>query len=192
MSFHYSQSNLILPELDNDPAILKVKIFIYFFSYRIAFFSLQVIHDAERLERETYRKELLQILKIHPTNDETISTPAESQTDSEKRPNRNWTRRNVPLTPNSYSNSSRRQNNRSLNSSVDSFNNRSLMESPRSGFMKSAHSETNLSLSPLSMNKTSPIQTFGKTTTNKLSLTPAGTIVTDYRQSSAMKRIVNP
>lgn len=96
-----------------------------------------------------------------------------------------WIKRTVPITP--TSNSGRRQHyrstlhQRSLNSSGDSSMNRSLIESPRSGntsFMKSTRSETNLSSSPLS--------------NRNISLTPSGTIVTDYRQSSMMKRIVNP
>jgi hypothetical protein len=53
--------------------------------------------------------------------------------------------------------------------------------------MKSTRSDQNLSLSPISMNKTSPMQT-----NSNISLTPSGVVVTDYRQSMMMKRIVNP
>lgn len=216
MSLYYSQSNLIIPELDDDPAILKVNAS---FATRSIFpLSLQVIHDSERLERETYRRELLKILKIQPTsngnasstlvlsedrrtsNEETIATPPGSQSESDHRASQIWIKRSVPVTPNS--NSPRRQHyrstlhQRSLNSSGESYSNRSLVDSPKSGqhsLMKSARSDTNLSLSPLSMNKTSPIQSHGKTATNtNISVTPSGTIVTDYRQSMTMKRIVNP
>ncbi|UJR28616.1 hypothetical protein I4U23_009849 [Adineta vaga] len=189
MSMSYSQSSLIIPELDNDPAILKI------------------IHDGEKLERETFRKELMQILKIQPpiltnldqsipqsTNHENIQTTPVSNTNDVDQTNQIWIKRTVPITPNS--NSYRRQHyrsalhQRSLNSSGDSLTNRSFYDSPKSAnnsLMKSTRSDTNLSLSPISINKTSPIQT--KT---NLSLTPSGVLVTDYRQSTIMKRIVNP
>ncbi|CAF1362187.1 unnamed protein product [Adineta ricciae] len=186
----YSQPNLIIPELDNDPAILKV------------------IHDGEKLERETYRKELMEILKIRPTtltnSDQSIpqninhenlqATPGSCNVTDVDRTSQIWIKRTVPITP--TSNSYRRQHyrsalhQRSLNSSGDSLTNRSFTDSPKStnnSFMKSTRSETNLSLSPISMNKTSPIQP-----NNNLSLTPSGVLVTDYRQSMVMKRIVNP
>jgi len=156
----------------------------------------------------------MQILKIQPpppqsTNDfdqsinqtmnnsinhENIPITPGSVTDND-RTNQIWIKRTVPVTPNS--NLYRRQHyrstlhQRSLNSSGESLTNRSLNDSPKSSnqsFMKSTRSDTNLLLSPISMNKTSPIQT----NTNNLSLTPSGVLVTDYRQSMMMKRIVNP
>lgn len=181
MSLYYSQPSLILPEIDSDPAIIKV------------------IHDGEKLERETYRKELMKLLKIQPSPSTEFNETTNSILDHQINPtspgtSQIWTKRTVPVTPNS--NFRHRQHyrsayhQRSLNSSGDSSINRSLIESPRSGntsFMKSTRSETNLS-SPLSSNnKTSPMQN-----NRNISLTPSGTLVVDYRQSTAMKRIVNP
>jgi hypothetical protein len=126
-------------------------------------------------------------------NHESIPTTPGSTTDID-RTCQIWIKRTVPITPNS--NLYRRQHyrsalhQRSLNSSGDSLTNRSLIDSPKSGYnsyIKSARSDTNLSLSPISNNKTSPIQTNSNT-----SLTSSGVIVTDYRQSTMMKRIVNP
>jgi len=126
-------------------------------------------------------------------NHENIQTTPGSTTDID-RTSQIWIKRTVPITPNS--NLYRRQHyrsalhQRSLNSSGDSLTNRSLIDSPKSGYnsyIKSARSDTNLSLSPISNNKTSPIQTNSNT-----SLTSSGVIVTDYRQSTMMKRIVNP
>lgn len=100
-----------------------------------------------------------------------------------------WIKRTVPITPNSHL--YRRQHyrsalhQRSLNSSGDS-----LIESPKSGnhsLMKSTRSDTNLSLSPISNQTKSPIQT-----KSNVSLTSSGVLITDYRQSMMMKRIVNP
>ncbi|CAF1411026.1 unnamed protein product [Adineta steineri] len=184
-----SQPNLIIPELDNDPAIIKI------------------IHDGEKLERESYRRELMQLLKITPPvttesdqfipqtiNHENIQTTPGSNSTDTNRTNQIWIKRTVPVTPNS--NLHRRQyyrsalHQRSLNSSGDSLTNRSLIDSPKSSngsFMKQTRSDTNLSLSPISINKSSPIQTH-----SNISLTPSGVLVTDYRQSMMMKRIVNP
>ncbi len=126
-------------------------------------------------------------------NHESIQITPGSTTDMD-RTSQIWIKRTVPITPNS--NSYRRQHyrstlhQRSLNSSGDSLTNRSLIDSPKSGynsFIKSTRSDTNLSSSPISNNKTSPIQT-----NSNISLTPSGVIVTDYRQSMMMKRIVNP
>lgn len=126
-------------------------------------------------------------------NHESIQTTPGSTTDID-RTSQIWIKRTVPITPNS--NSYRRQHyrsalhQRSLNSSGDSLTNRSLMDSPKSAnhsFMKSTRSNMNLSSSPISNNKTSPIQT-----NNNTSLTASGVMVTDYRQSVMMKRIVNP
>jgi len=150
----------------------------------------------------------MQILKIQPPvisdfdqlipqtiNHETIqTTPGGSSTTDMDQTSQIWIKRTVPITPNS--NFYRRQHyrsalhQRSLNSSGESLTNRSLNDSPRSGnnsFIKQTRSDTNLSSSPISMNKTSPIQT-----NSNISLTPSGVIVTDYRQSTMMKRIVNP
>ena len=105
-----------------------------------------------------------------------------------------WIKRTVPITPNS--NQYRRQHyrsalhQRSLNSSGDSLTNRSLIDSPKSAnysLMKSTRSDTNLSLSPMSNQTKSPIQN-----KSNVSLTSSGVLVTDYRQSMMMKRIVNP
>jgi hypothetical protein len=153
----------------------------------------------------------MQILKIQPpvtTNDldqlinqttntslnhESIQTTPGSITDNDQT-SQIWIKRTVPITPNS--NLYRRQHyrsalhQRSLNSSGESLTNRSFIDSPRSGnnsFMKQTRSDQNLSLSPISMNKTSPMQT-----NSNISLTPSGVVVTDYRQSMMMKRIVNP
>lgn len=192
MTVQYSQSNLIIPQLDNDPAILKV------------------IHDGEKLECETYRKELLELLKIQPSktshsneifsetmknssNQESIQSTPASQTDFDHHSNQVWNKRYSTMTPNSYY--SRQRNSRVLNSSGESLNNRSFNSSPKSGnqsFMKSTRSESNLFLSPVSMNKTSPTQSNGNPTTKNISWTPSGVLVTDYRQSMTMKRIVNP
>ncbi|CAF0900977.1 unnamed protein product [Rotaria sp. Silwood1] len=187
-----TQTNLIIPELDNDPAILKV------------------IHDGEKLERETYRKELMQILKIQPSvtsdldqsisqtmnnsiSQESIPTTPGSATDMD-RTSQIWIKRTVPITPNS--NLYRRQHyrsalhQRSLNSSGESLTNRSLIDSPKSSnnsFIKQTRSNMNLSSSPISNNKTNLMQT-----NSNISLTPSGVIITDYRQSTMMKRIVNP
>jgi hypothetical protein len=126
-------------------------------------------------------------------NHESIQITPGSTTDMD-RTSQIWIKRTVPITPNS--NSYRRQHyrstlhQRSLNSSGDSLTNRSLIDSPKSGynsFIKSTRSDTNLSSSPISNNKTSPIQT-----NSNISLTPSGVIITDYRQSMMMKRIVNP
>ncbi len=126
-------------------------------------------------------------------NHESIQITPGSTTDMD-RTSQIWIKRTVPITPNS--NSYRRQHyrstlhQRSLNSSGDSLTNRSLLDSPKSGnnsFIKSTRSDTNLSSSPISNNKTSPIQT-----NSNISLTPSGVIITDYRQSMMMKRIVNP
>ncbi|CAF3945868.1 unnamed protein product [Rotaria sp. Silwood2] len=182
-----TQTNLTIPELDNDPAILKV------------------IHDGEKLEREAYRKELMQILKIQPSirsdsdqsisqtmntsiSHESIPTTPGSTTDND-RTSQIWIKRTVPITPNS--NSYRRQHyrfalhQRSLNSSGESLTNRSFIDSPKSSnnsVIKHTRSDMNLSSSPISNNKTN----------SNISLTPSGVIVTDYRQSTMMKRIVNP
>lgn len=126
-------------------------------------------------------------------NLESIPTTPGGSTDVD-RTSQIWIKRTVPITPNS--NTYRRQHyrstlhQRSLNSSGDSLTNRSLNDSPKSGnnsFIKSTRSDTNLSSSPMSNNKTSPVQT-----NNNISLTPSGVIITDYRQSMMMKRIVNP
>ncbi|CAF3640527.1 unnamed protein product [Rotaria socialis] len=190
MSIQYSQTNLIIPELDNDPAILKI------------------IHDGEKLERETCRRELMQLLKIQPpvtsdldqsishttnssvNNQESIPTSPGSTTDMD-RSSQIWIKRTVPITPNSGS--YRRRHYRStlhqhsLNSSGDSLTNRSSNDSPKSSnhsYMKQTRSDTNLSSS-------SPISINNRAKSN-ISLTPSGVLVTDYRQTTTMKRIVNP
>ncbi|CAF2156161.1 unnamed protein product [Rotaria magnacalcarata] len=189
MSIQYSQTNLIIPELDNDPAILKI------------------IHDGEKLERETCRRELMQLLKIQPpvtsdldqsishatnssVNQESIPTSPGSTTDMD-RSSQIWIKRTVPITPNSGS--YRRQHYRStlhqhsLNSSGGSLTNRSSIDSPKSSnhsYMKQTRSDTNLSSSsPISINNRAK---------SHISLTPSGVLVTDYRQTTTMKRIVNP
>jgi hypothetical protein len=129
---------------------------------------------------------------IEPTNNsinhESIQTPPGSTNDIDQT-SQIWIKRTVPITPNS--NLYRRQHyrstlhQRSLNSSGDSLTNRSSIDSPKSGnqcLMKSTRSDTNLSSSPISNNPTN----------SNISLTPSGVIVTDYRQSMMMKRIVNP
>ncbi|CAF3621280.1 unnamed protein product [Rotaria sordida] len=152
----------------------------------------------------------MQILKIQPsiTSDlnqsisqtmnnsishESIQTTPGSTTDID-RTNQIWIKRTVPVTPNS--NLYRRQHyrsvlhQRSLNSSGESLTNRSLIDSPKSSnnsFIKQTRSDMNLSSSPISNNKINSIQT-----NSNISLTPSGVIVTDYRQSMMMKRIVNP
>jgi hypothetical protein len=166
------------------------------------FFSSKIIHDGEKLERETFRKELMEILKIpqpsldqsfhepmnHSISHETIQTPPGSTNDIDQT-SQIWIKRTVPVTPNS--NLYRRQHyrstlhQRSLNSSGDSFTNRSSIDSPKSinqSLMKSTRSDTNLSSSPISNHQTN----------SNVSLTPSGVMITDYRHSSTMKRIVNP
>jgi hypothetical protein len=136
---------------------------------------------------------ITQTMNNNAINHESIQTTPGSTTDID-RTSQIWIKRTVPITPNS--NLYRRQHyrstlhQRSLNSSGDSLTNRSLLDSPKSGnnsFIKSTRSDTNLSSSPISNNKTSPIQT-----NSNISLTPSGVIITDYRQSMMMKRIVNP
>jgi hypothetical protein len=154
----------------------------------------------------------MQILKIRPPVttdlDQSVSQAINVEHDHQTTPgsvtdidrtSQIWIKRTVPITPNS--NLYRRQHyrsalhQRSLNSSGESLTNRSFIDSPRSGnnsFMKQTRSDTNLSLSPISINKTSPIHSNGNRTNSNISLTPSGVIVTDYRQSMMMKRIVNP
>jgi len=121
-------------------------------------------------------------------NNESIQTTPGSTNDIDQT-SQIWIKRTVPITPNS--NLYRRQHyrstlhQRSLNSSGDSLTNRSSIDSPKSGnqsLMKSTRSDMNLSSSPISNNQTN----------NNISLTPSGVIITDYRQSMMMKRIVNP
>jgi hypothetical protein len=121
-------------------------------------------------------------------NNESIQTTPGSTNDIDQT-SQIWIKRTVPITPNS--NLYRRQHyrstlhQRSLNSSGDSLTNRSSIDSPKSGnqsLMKSTRSDMNLSSSPISNNQTN----------NNISLTPSGVIITDYRQSMVMKRIVNP
>lgn len=153
----------------------------------------------------------MQILKIQPpttsdldqpiisqkttnsTNQESIPATPGSTTDTDRASQR-WTKQTTPTTPNS--NPYRRQHNRSafhqrsLNSSGNSSTNRSLADSPKSSnhsFMKQTRSDTNLASSPISNNSTNSVQT-----KSNISLTSSGIIVTDYRQSTIMKRIVNP
>lgn len=123
-------------------------------------------------------------------NHETNPTTPGSTTENDQT-NQIWIKRTVPITPNSHS--YRRQHyrstlhQRSLNSSGDSLTNRSLIESPNHSLIKSTRSDTNLSLSPMSNNTKSPVQI-----KSNVSLTSSGVLVTDYRQSMMMKRIVNP
>jgi len=121
-------------------------------------------------------------------NNESIQTTPGSTNDIDQT-SQIWIKRTVPITPNS--NLYRRQHyrstlhQRSLNSSGDSLTNRSSIDSPKSGnqsLMKSTRSDINLSSSPISNNQTN----------SNISLTPSGVIITDYRQSMMMKRIVNP
>jgi hypothetical protein len=121
-------------------------------------------------------------------NNESIQTTPGSTNDIDQT-SQIWIKRTVPITPNS--NLYRRQHyrstlhQRSLNSSGDSLTNRSSIDSPKSGnqsLMKSTRSDMNLSSSPISNNQTN----------SNISLTPSGVIITDYRQSMMMKRIVNP
>jgi hypothetical protein len=130
---------------------------------------------------------------------ESIPATPTSQTDANQRKNQSWSQRPAPITPNSnfFRRSHHRStgHQRSLNSSGDSSINRSFMESPKSvnnSLMKSTRSDTNLSLSPISMNRMSPMRSNRNPMQSSASLTSSGTIVTDYRQSTAMKRIVNP
>lgn len=149
----------------------------------------------------------MQILKIQPSttsdldqsisqttnnsiNQESIPTSPGSITENE-RTSQISNKGTVPLTPNS--NSHHRQNygstvhQNSLNSSGVSSANRSSIESPtsRKSFMKQTISDSNLASSPISMK----YKTNSKSNT---SLTTSGVLVTDYRQSVMMKRIVNP
>lgn len=126
-------------------------------------------------------------------NHETNPTTPGSATDDDRN-NQIWIKRTVPISPNSHS--YRRQHyrsalhQRSLNSSGDSLTNRSLIDSPKSAnhsLIKSTRSDTNLSLSPMSNHTKSPVQT-----NSNVSLTSSGVLITDYRQSMMMKRIVNP
>lgn len=209
MSVHYGQTNLIIPEIDNDPAIVKV------------------IHDGENLERETYRKEILQILKIQPkrnndgdqmvsqalnnssTQESNQTTPA-SQREYDHRPNQMRFKRSFPTTPNTksyhYQQNRTMLPQRSLNSSGDSlhnrsfhdrnFHDRSFHDSPRiayQNFNKPMRSDSNIHLSPASNKKTSPTQIhISPTNGTNTSGSSSNVVVTDYRQSMMMKRIVNP
>ena len=122
-------------------------------------------------------------------NYESVQTTPGSRTYPEQT-SQIWIKRTVPVTPNSSSQQRLQYRSaahqRSLNSSGSS-----AMDSPKSSnnsFMKQTRSDTNISSSPASSNRISPMRSNG----NPTNLTPSGTIVTDYRQSTAMKRIVNP
>ena len=146
------------------------------------------------------------ILKIQPlvlpTKDSSASHTANSSPNDEnvqrtpghlsypEQTNQTWIKRTVPVTPNSSSHQRQHYRSavhqRSLNSSGSS-----AMDSPKSSnnsFMKQTRSDTNISSSPASNNRISPMRSNG----NPTHLTPSGTIVTDYRQTTTMKRMVNP
>ena len=147
----------------------------------------------------------MEILKIQPANTsdidqsisqtvnssvnyETIQTTPDSTIDNDHT-NQIWIKRTVPITANS--NLYRRQHyrsalhQRSLNSSG-----KGLFDSSKNinnSFIKQTCSNNNLSSSPISNNKTNLLQL-----NSNISLMSSRVIVTDYRQSMLMKRIVNP
>jgi len=187
-SFYCNQSNLVIPELDNDPAILKI------------------IFDGEKLERDTRRKELMQLLKIQPppvvlatesdesgspsmnVNNGNFMTPRTTDTDWTSQI---WIKRTVPVTPNSsfyrrpHYRSALHQH--SLNSSGESTNH--SLDSTKS---TNKRSDINISSSPTSSSNNLSPPLRGKNNSSIVSSTPSGVIVTDYRQTTTMKRIVNP